>query len=230
MAGKFNLYDFIAVVIPGLLFLWVMSMLADQFGITISIPFSGGIGETSVLVALSYVMGLLLQGVSQGITEKILLWVWGGFPSARWLLPEDTRLSTEYKNKIFRVVQQKFDISMNGVGKDLPPKEKRSALIKKNQEIFYICYSAVEKEKISDKPQIFNAQYGLFRCLLTAFLIIAVVDLSMIISSDISRNKFLLIILVFSIVGLVLSYLRIQKRAEDFAKSIYDLFLVHYGT
>ena len=130
MLGKFNLYDFIAVVIPGLFFLWVIGIFTRQLGIPINIPFSGGIGETSVLIALSYVVGHLLQAVSQGITEKVLLWVWGGFPSAKWLLPNNTRLSSEYKNKIFHVVHQHFDISIASVEENLSPKKSEKTTIK----------------------------------------------------------------------------------------------------
>lgn len=224
MLGKFNLYDFIAVVIPGLLFLWVMSIFVNQFGTAIHIPFAGGIAETSVLVALSYVTGLLLQGISQGITEKVLLWLWCGFPSAKWLLPEDTHLSIEYKNRIRFIVKQKFGISANDTEQEVIRSNER---LQKNQEIFYLCYNAVEK--LSDRPYVFNAQYGLFRSLLTVFLLIVVISLSILIFSTIQRNSLFLTILLISTAGIILSYLRVKKRAEDFAKSIYDLFLVHYG-
>jgi hypothetical protein len=89
MIARFGLYDIIAGVIPGILFLWGISLVSDS----IEIPLTGGLAETSVLVALAYVTGLILQGISQGLTEKILLKAWGGFPSARWLLPDDNYLS-----------------------------------------------------------------------------------------------------------------------------------------
>lgn len=225
---KFNLYDFIAVVIPGLLFLWAMSIFANQFGLKMNIPFSGGLAETSVIVALSYIVGLLLQGISQGVIEKFLLWLWGGFPSARWLLHEDTRLSTEYKNKILQIIKQKFDISVNEFRKDLSLEPKRKSLLQKNQEIFYICYNVIEKEKLSDRPQIFNAQYGLFRCLLTTFSIIFFLSLGILVFGKPSNYIIIYTLLTFSFIGTIISYFRVKKRGEDFAKSIYDLFLVHY--
>jgi membrane protein DedA with SNARE-associated domain len=69
MISRFSLYDFIAALIPGILFLWIISIFTDP----IDIPLTGGLAETSVLVALGYVTGLILQGISQGLTEKILL-------------------------------------------------------------------------------------------------------------------------------------------------------------
>src|SRR6266540_3427963 len=95
MIAKFNLYDFIANLIPGLVFLWCVGLLAALASWRLPLDFAGGLAETSILVALGYVVGLMLQAVSERVVQrKILLPAWGGFPSARWLLPEDTHFST----------------------------------------------------------------------------------------------------------------------------------------
>src|SRR5207237_7437566 len=100
MVNRFSLYDFIAVVIPGIFFLWAVGTLADVFALSKVVPLSGGITETSVLVVVGYVTGLLLQGISQHVLERMLLWWWGGFPSARWLLPDDARFTAQYKQEV----------------------------------------------------------------------------------------------------------------------------------
>jgi hypothetical protein len=218
MISRFSLYDFIAALIPGILFLWVISIFAGP----IDIPFTGGLAETSVLVALGYVTGLILQGISQGLTEKILLKAWGGFPSARWLLPDDKRFSKEYKDRIKQIVEEKYSIKTdNGMSKE--------AQLKKNQEIFYLCYNAVDKEKLSDRPQIFNAHYGLFRCLLTSFTLIFLFELGFLLFGQQQKKVIVYEILVFTVIGAVVSYFRTKKRGEDFTKSIYDLFLVRFS-
>jgi len=53
-----------------------------------ALPLAGGSAETSVLIVVGYIIELLLQGVNQLITENLLLSIWGGFPSARYLLYE----------------------------------------------------------------------------------------------------------------------------------------------
>lgn len=218
MIAKFSLYDIIAAVTPGILFLWGISLMSD----VIDIPLTGGLAETSVLVALGYVTGLILQGISQGLTEKILLKVWGGFPSARWLLPEDDYLGGDYKNKIKKIVEDNYSLKSD-------PKQSKEQQLKKNQEIFYLCYNAVDKEKLSDRPQIFNAHYGLFRCLLTTFSLLFLFNLGVLIVGK-SQNKSILYgFLVLSLIGAVVSYFRAKKRGEDFARSIYDLFLVQFS-
>ncbi|MFZ5517394.1 MAG: hypothetical protein ACOY90_12185 [Candidatus Zhuqueibacterota bacterium] len=218
MVSRFSLYDFIAVVIPGILFLWGVSFISNSA----DIPFTGGLAETSVLVALGYVTGLILQGISQGLTEKILLKVWRGFPSAKWLLPDDNKFSNEYKSKIKEIVRAKYSVKAD----DDQSKEKQ---LKKNQEIFYLCYNAVDKENLSDRPQIFNAHYGLFRCLLTTFTFLFLFDLGVFLFTEPQRKSVILSVLIFTIIGVVVSYFRTKKRGEDFARSIYDLFLVRFS-
>jgi hypothetical protein len=169
MMSKLGLYDVVAVVIPGILFLWGVSLFMNSKIISLT----GGLAETSILVALGYVVGLILQGISQGLTEKILLKIWGGFPSARWLLAVDKRLSNEYKFQIKKIVEDQYFIKAD----DNLSKDEQ---LKKNQEIFYLCYNKVEKEKLSDRPQIFNAQYGLFRSLLTTFILLSLFDVRLI--------------------------------------------------
>jgi len=216
--SKFSLYDLIAVAIPGILFLWGISLFSGS----INIPLTGGLTETSVLVALGYVIGLILQGISQGLTEKVLLKVWGGFPSARWLLPDDNKFSKEYKSKIKKVVEDKYSIKAED---ELSKQEQ----LKRNQEIFYLCYNAVDKERLSDRPQIFNAHYGLFRCLLTTFTLLFLFDLGVLLIGEPQKKSVIYGVLIFAIIGAVVSYFRTKKRGEDFAKSIYDLFLVRFS-
>lgn len=222
MIARFSLYDFIAAVIPGILFIWVISTISNVVGITFSIPLTGELAETSVLIALAYVTGLLLQGISQGLTEKILLKIWGGFPSARWLLPDDSRLSKDYKNKIRQIVKERYGIESENT---LSIKEQ----LKKNQGIFYLCYNAVDKENLSDRPQIFNAHYGLFRCLLTTFSILFCLNLFVLIFNKSIEHNIIYGFLIFALIGAIVSYFRTKKRSEDFAKSIYDLFLVKFS-
>ena len=218
MISKFGLYDLIAAVIPGILFLWGVSM----FSVSTDIPLTGGIVETSVLIALGYVTGLILQGIGQGLTEKILLKIWGGSPSARWLLPDDNKFSREYKSKIKKVVEDKYSIKAN-------EEQSKEAQLKRNQEIFYLCFNAVDKEKLSDRPQIFNAHYGLFRCLLTTFILLFFFDLGVLLFGEPQNKSVIYGVLVFAVIGVVVSYFRTKKRGEDFAKSIYDLFLVRFS-
>lgn len=228
MTAKFNLYDFIASLIPGLVFLWTVEQLAKLGGWSSPFPSSGQLPETSMLVALGYVTGLMLQAVSERVTEKqVLFRIWGGFPSARWLLPDDPKFSASYKTRVLELIAERFKVKTEP---DIPehshPAKKRELRLKKNQELFYLCYNAVDN--LSPRPQIFNAQYGLFRCLLTMFALLACASLFLAVWkwSKLPDKRGLLVFLPPFFAGLAwLSYQRCTKRGEDFAKSIYDLFI-----
>jgi len=225
--NRFSLYDFIAVLFPGIFLLWALASVLHVPLLQEAIPLSGSIGDTSVLIVIGYVTGLLLQGVSQLFTEKILLWWWGGFPSARWLLPDDQRFTPELKTELSAILLRKFNISI-----DLDPakSEPKASALKRNQEIFYRCYSSVEK--VSDLPQTFNAQYGLFRSLLTTFALLVVVGiwkLWSVYQSGLGFDNEAAVVLGSSVLGTIISYYRVTKRGEDFARAVYDVFLANFG-
>lgn len=228
MISKFNLYDFIANVIPGLVFLWCIQLLLALVGAHLPFDFAGGLAETSMLIALGYVAGLMLQAVSeQYVQREILLPKWGGFPSARWLLPEDTHFSKSYKDQIIALITERFKVSTAieapaGANED----DARKARLKKAQELFYLCYRYVDAN--NQLPQIFNAQYGLFRCLFGLFgllCILSLIGMFYSLCSERHTAHFFIVLAVLFAICCKLSYERCKKRSEDFAQSVYDLFV-----
>lgn len=228
MVSKFNLYDFIGNLIPGLVFLWCIGLMAGLLGIHMPLDFSGGLAETSILVALGYVAGLMLQAVSERFVQRnFLLPTWGGFPSACWLLPEDTRFSKSYKDQLNALIAERFKVStVIEVPSGCSEADARTARLKKAQELFHLCHHFVDN--LSPRPQIFNAHYGLFRCLFGLFALLCVVSIIgmfvALIAERHTTHSFLLLAALCSVCSW-LSYERCKKRSEDFAQSVYDLFV-----
>lgn len=228
MIAKFNLYDFIANLVPGLTFLWALERLGKLVGWDSPFPMSGQLAEASVLIILSYVTGLMLQALAERVTEKkVLFRIWGGFPSARWLLPEDAKFSPAFKQRILDLVIERFKVATTpDIPEGTTPEKQRDLRLKKNQELFYLCYNYVDN--LNPRPQIFNAQYGLFRCLLTTFALLCALSILFGLWNCLYQSptpgKFLLLAATFAALTW-LAYVRCQKRGEDFAKSIYDLFV-----
>lgn len=226
MASKFSLYDFIAVVVPGVFLLWALGTFANIAPLRSALPLTGGIAEASVLVVVGYIVGLMLQGLSQRVTEKALLWWWGGFPSARWLLPGDGYFTPAFKKELSAGIRARFGGHLDI---EREPGAPRDETMKRNQEIFYRCYRSVEK--LSDLPQTFNAQYGLFRALMTTFglLVMALVG-RVLIEYYIGTGLNVQAVIVggLCMAGVVVSYWRVTKRGEDFARAVYDVFLANY--
>jgi hypothetical protein len=102
--------------------------------------------------------------------------------------------------------------------------------LKRNQEIFYRCYRSVEKA--SELPQTFVAQYGLFRALFTTFTLLAMV-VGFVMSIEYYREGILGtergISLLMCAAGATVTYWRVRKRGEDFAKAVYDVFLANHA-
>jgi len=234
MLGKFGVYDFIANLIPGLAFLWALSWLAQFFGYRPVVPISGSIGDTSVLIAWGYIVGLLLQGVAQGVVERTVLLLSGGFPSARWLVEGGERFTGEHRKRLKEAIHDYFGEAIEPIiSKDLDAKAAAELRLRRYQEVFYLCYNLVEQKKLSDRPLIFNAQYGLFRALLTFSLMLLAV-FGIVLSwkwNEITQRSSVGLfqtVMVFLLLSAVISYFRMKKRGEDFANSIYDLFYAFY--
>ena len=109
--------------------------------------------------------------------------------------------------------------------------EAQKATLKKAQELFYLCYHFVDN--LSPRPLTFNAQYGLFRCLFGLFGLLGATSVIGIIAALFTKpdrtGSFLLAAVIFA-VCCWLSYERCKKRSEDFAQSVYDLFVAGVGS
>ncbi|MCX7887741.1 MAG: hypothetical protein N3B01_10895 [Verrucomicrobiae bacterium] len=109
---------------------------------------------------------------------------------------------------------------------DCPPDRARQLRLKKNRELFYLVYNAVGET--SPRPLTFNAHYGLFRVLVTMFGLLALVSLAgfgwALCYQPAHRLAFGLWVLVF-VAATPIAYFRCKKRGEDFAQSVYDLFM-----
>lgn len=228
MIARFDLYDFVANLIPGLVFLWCVQVLAALVGWSLPVDFVGGLAETSILIALGYITGLLLQGLSQGVVEQLILKpLWGGFPSERWLLPDDDHFSRDYKKRLLSLIAERFGIATNpDLPPDCPAQRARELRMKKNRELFYLVYHHVGET--SPRPLTFNAHYGLFRCLFGMFSLLAVLSLAGLAWASLFHRGGLMAFGLWALLFLcasLIAYARCKKSSEDFAQSVYDLFM-----
>jgi len=234
LVQKFGTYDFLANLVPGLALLWTVHWLSQFLGIPNFIPATGSLAETLVLIAWAFLSGLLIQGIAQGVIEKVVLRFSGGFPSARWLLEGEPGLSPEYRSSIKDAIADYFGVPVEpNVSGNLKEKEARKARLRRYQELFYLCYNLVDQKKLSERPLAFNAHYGLFRALFTLFLILLILFSFVAIRnwqavSQQDRDGFFLSVIVFFFVASIISFFRMKKRSEDFVKCVYDLFFTFY--
>lgn len=230
MIARFNLYDFLADLIPGLVLVWCINLMLSLPGWHLPFDPAGSLAGAAVVIALGYLAGLMLQAASEQYVQKLfLLPAWDGFPSARWLLPDDPHFSKSYKVRLLALMAERFQISTEP---EIPaagsPEPERALRLKKNDELFFLCYRYVDS--FNPRPQIFNALYGLFRSLIGLFgifcaLALAGAVVTLICSLFYQAAVFLLLGAIFGFCAW-LSYGRCKRRSEDFARSVYDLFLI----
>jgi hypothetical protein len=234
MLQKFGLYEVLANLIPGIAFISAVSWLAQFFGHNSVLPITGAVGEASALIAWSYVVGLLLQGIGEGVIEKMVLALTGGYPSWRWMIEGGEGFTPEHRSKLKDAIRGYFGEAVEPTtAPNATPREVLEAQRRKYQELFYLCLNLVEQKKLSDRPLTFNAHYGLFRVLLTfALVLIPVFGWALAFRwTEISQRQAGSVfqsILLLLVAGAIVSYFRMVKRGEDFAKSIYDLFFSYY--
>jgi hypothetical protein len=234
MLQKLGPYEFLANLIPGLAFISAVSWLAEFLGHKPVLPIMGTAGEASALIAWSYIVGLLLQGIAEGVVEKIVLASTGGYPSWRWMIEDGQGFTPEHRTKLKDAIRDYFGEAVEPtIAPGAPPQEILDARRRKHQELFYLCFNVVEQKKLSDRPLAFNTHYGLFRALLAFNLMLFLVFGWALafrwaeVCQKQATGLFLLILLLL-VAAAIVSCFRMVKRGEDFAKSVYDLFFSYY--
>lgn len=214
---KLSLYDFIAVLMPGIFFLICTEMIFNFASSEFVIPEGNNFSLLLLLIVFGYITGILLQGLSQTITDRILKLFWKGQLSEKCLMDNNQFLSDDYKKIFWEKVQQKLNRSK--------PTGNEQGIRKNNREIFSLVVKLVEREKHGDKNQIFIAQFSFFRSLLTVFSIL----LSFLVLKYFNYDNFTrieMMILVFSVIGLLISYSGVKRRNEDFVRATLDAFII----
>jgi len=214
---KLSLYDFIAVLIPGIFFLISTEMIFNFASSEFVIPEGNNFSLLLLLIVFGYITGILLQGLSQTITDRILKLFWKGQLSEKCLMDNSQFLSDDYKKIFWEKVKLKLNRSK--------PTGNEHGIRKNNREIFSLIVKLIEREKHSDKIQIFIAQFSFFRSLLTVFSIL----LSFLVFKYFSYGNFTrieIMILIFSLIGLLISYSGAKRRNEDFVKATLDAFII----
>lgn len=135
--------------------------------------------------------------------------------------------SAAYKARLLSLIVERFKVATElDIPTGCPPDRVRVLRLKKNRELFYLCYHHVGS--LSPSPLIFNAQYGLFRCLFGMFTLLVILSITGLIWAWFSTHSSLTAFgawAVFLSLATFVAYARCKRRSEDFAQSVYDSFL-----
>jgi hypothetical protein len=210
---QFDFYEFAAVLCPGALLLFALTRLIPELGfLTNKDTFS--FGDLGVFVLLAYVAGQFVQAVGTAIAY--IWWKsWGGLPS-------DWARSGKHK----LLAQQQTALLPARLAK-LTEINARSGISGFSADDWYLItrqiYAVVRHAGRSERIDIFNGYYGMFRGLAACLLLV-------IIAIAVQRgfgNPRLYVLLVGA---LVLAIFRMHRFAVNYARELFVQFLATQKT
>ena len=151
LIDKLSLYDFFGYFIPGLLGTWAINVFfTDVLCIDFFVKLEEGFLNSIIFIAMSYYIGVILHETSECFQKYLFRPLWKGLPSEKFLQDNNTKYSAEIKALIKNMIKEKFGIEVDN-----------SPI--KNQEVFNLVYSSLQKGGKDEKVQLFNALYGMYR-------------------------------------------------------------------
>jgi hypothetical protein len=239
MQNKFNFYDFIGYVIPGMLAcIFLYWLLVGILSLPIEVELKS-LGESILFLGLAYFFGHLVQAYGNSIeTEAVKKW--GGWFSDQLMRDDNSYFTPSFKTDLRSAMKKVFGDPTDVGGDDQNQKARR-------QELFNLCYSLIVQEGAALHTEIFNGVYSLYRGMLAATNIGIITSVIIII-----KHLIILILNCFKIsvpsspiwtfsgfhlgigIGALLLFLlihhpleaRFERFAQHFANSVYRSFYV----
>lgn len=148
MDTKFNLYDFLAYVIPGAIVFVLFYWFCVGF-LTLSVSISSVPDATSFLLvlAVSYFLGHVVQAAGAKYQKKKE--EKKGWKSEQYLQDGNKHYTDAYKKKLKEYIQQTFGLDVDTA--------------KLHQEVFYLCNALIHKKTSTDDTDTFHATCALYR-------------------------------------------------------------------
>jgi hypothetical protein len=164
MTERFTLYDVFAVLVPGVIFNFLIYTTLNHATNIEFIEWSGGFGDATVLVITGYASGIFLQGMGKLIVESTWLYIRGGQPTATLLLEKSNILTSDFKNEVTKALANYYG--------ELTITEGAKDYIKQLEEKTYRAYKKVSS--IDPKTERFLAEHHGMRAFGVGFLILGI--------------------------------------------------------
>jgi hypothetical protein len=206
MKKDFSFYEFTGVIVPGATLVLGIALQSAKLRL-LFIGESFGVGQLGLFVVVAYVAGHLIQSVGNQLER--LLWLRRGMPST-WI----RRAKPPYLSDSQRAALQ--DALPTLMGQKVPPLVELD--LRACRGITGQLYARLQQAQRVQRVDIFNANYGLFRGIASALLVVAIVAA---INHGIATAEFLVIAIAF-----VLALLRMHRFGVHYASELYRQALV----
>lgn len=94
------MYDVFAVLVPGVIFMYLLAFTLDRAVGLQLFDWTGSIGDAALLFIFGYAAGALLQALGKALIEGPWRWTRGGQPTATLLMPDSKKLSASTKGDV----------------------------------------------------------------------------------------------------------------------------------
>lgn len=153
MECNFNFYDISTYILPGLITLFfVFLLIFDVLGYNIFSKI-GSISCAVIIIIGSYGIGYLILPIGS-LIDHFFVNKSDKHYSYSVMRPCNNEYSTEYKNQIKKLSEEKFQIKW-----DYPIPEDKT----RYNELFFLCYYYATNKAQNKYIDTFNGIYGLFR-------------------------------------------------------------------
>ena len=207
---QYNFYEFLSYIFPGFTLLGVIVYLLSKYNV--SIPEYLDLLNTwwgmVIFIALAFMVGHLLQGISNPIETIIYKLKWKGYPSEKLLREDDSHFSKEYKQLLHQKISNLFKLS----NKATP------------QELFYSCYLFLIQKGVGRRIERFLAMHGFYRGMMVACGISTVLFCLLFLRT---REIHLAIATIVFLFSTVIFYRRFLRFSIRFADAVYKEFFVY---
>jgi hypothetical protein len=167
LQDRFTVYDVFAVLVPGVVFLYLLSFTFNRVaGISI-FDWTGGVGDATVLVIFGYAAGTLLQALGNLLIERTWLRIRGGRPTATILMSKSRKVSQNYRNEVLAALDTLYGKS--------PLKEKDEGYRASLEERTYRAWKTVAPD--DPQAQRFLAEAHAMRAFAMAFFLLVLIAL-----------------------------------------------------
>lgn len=201
MKKDFSFYEFTGIIVPGATLVLGIALQSPKLR-ALFVGESFGVGQLGLFVVIAYVAGHLIQGVGNQLER--LLWLGRGMPST-WI----RRSRPPYLNDPQH--SQLQDALPVLLGHPVPPLVELD--VRACRGITGQLYARLQHAQRVQRVDIFNANYGLFRGIASALLVVAVVAA---VNHGFFTTEFLVIVIAF-----VLALLRMHRFGVHYASELY---------
>jgi len=226
---KFSYYDTLSNLVPGLIFLWALSILGPFSTSTVSLILTGNvIVDPILLLAIAYLVGHLLQFMSKYSIEPLIKYLfWNGYYfSEIFLIEPFEKCSKIEMNRYLSYAEHDLGIPTDKIDLLRDPIVMRdNDKIKVATSVSQLVYRIIDA-KSSDtakgqKAQLQNIFHSFFRNTSMLFLILCIFDIFTIILhvADADLKNIVIMILNFGLAGIFLY--QAKQRGEYYVKGLF---------